>query len=138
MVKKYSFLFFHGEYVREVSGQVFVYFSSYVDLLARFAGYAVDDDSLELVGHGVPGVVVWPLPKSFMAVWRLPEAPFTCIQPIPLSCALRNSAFGLQVRVIRRQYTEDMHVNRSLMLKYRFCVFFSALDCKNAGGPALG
>ena len=38
-----------------------------------------------------------------MAVWRLPEAPFTCIQPIPLSCALRNSAFGLQVRVIRRQ-----------------------------------
>ena len=39
-----------------------------------------------------------------MAVWRLPEAPFTCIQPIPLSCALRNSAFGLQVRVISRQY----------------------------------
>ena len=64
MVKKYFFLFFHGEYVREVSGQVFVYFSSYVDLLARFAGYTVDDDSLELVGHGVPGVVVWPLPKS--------------------------------------------------------------------------
>ena len=41
---------------------------------------------------------------SFMTVWRLPEAPFTCIQPIPLSCALRNSAFGLQVRVISRQY----------------------------------
>ena len=35
-------------------------------------------------------------PGSFMAVWRLPEAPFTCIQSIPLSCALRNSAFGLQ------------------------------------------
>ena len=33
------------------------------------------------------------------------EAPFTCIRPIPLSCALRNSAFGLQVRVISRQYT---------------------------------
>ena len=37
---------------------------SYVDLLARFAGCTVDDDSLELVGHGVPGVVVWPLRKS--------------------------------------------------------------------------
>ena len=33
------------------------------------------------------------------------RAPFTCIRPIPLSCALRNSAFGLQVRVISRQYT---------------------------------
>ena len=29
----------------------------------------------------------------------------TCIRPIPLSWALRNSAFGLQVRVISRQYT---------------------------------
>ena len=44
-------------------------------------------------------------PGTFMAVWRLQEAPFTCIRPIPLSCALRNSAFGLQVRVISRQYT---------------------------------
>ena len=42
-----------------------------------------------------------------MAVWRLRGVPFTCIQPIPLSCALRNSAFGLQVRVIRRQYTKS-------------------------------
>ena len=46
-------------------------------------------------------------PGSFMAVWRLPEAPFTCIRPIPLSCALRNSAFGLQVRVISRYSIAD-------------------------------
>ena len=31
-------------------------------------------------------------------------APFTCMRPIPLSCALRNLAFGLQVRVISKQY----------------------------------
>ena len=49
-------------------------------------------------------------PGSFMAVWRLPEAPFTCNRPIPLSCALRNSAFGLQVRVISRQYTKSTKV----------------------------
>ena len=40
-----------------------------------------------------------------MAVWRQTEVPFTCIRSILLSCALRNSAFGLQVRVISRQYT---------------------------------
>ena len=33
------------------------------------------------------------------------RVPFTCIRPIPLSCALGISAFGLQVRVISRQYT---------------------------------
>ena len=37
-----------------------------------------------------------------MTVWRQPEAPFICIRPIPLSCTLRNSAFGLRVRVISR------------------------------------
>ena len=41
-------------------------------------------------------------PGSFMTVWRQPEAPFICIRPIPLSCALRNSAFGLRVRVISK------------------------------------
>ena len=45
-----------------------------------------------------------------MAVWRLPEAPFTCIQRILLSCTLRNSAFGVQVRVISRQYTSVMFI----------------------------
>ena len=37
-----------------------------------------------------------------MTVWQQPEAPFKCIWPIPLSCALRNPAFGLQLRVISR------------------------------------
>ena len=41
-------------------------------------------------------------PGSFMTVWRQPGAPFTCILRIPLSCAPRNSAFGLRVRVISR------------------------------------
>ena len=41
-------------------------------------------------------------PGSFMTVRQQPEAPFICIMPIPLSCALRNSAFGLRVRVISR------------------------------------
>ena len=45
-----------------------------------------------------------------MAVWRLPEALFTCIRPIPLSCTLHNSAFGLQVRVISRQYTYNTYM----------------------------
>ena len=37
-----------------------------------------------------------------MTVWRQPEAPFVCIRPIPLGCALCNPAFGLRVRVISR------------------------------------
>lgn len=37
-----------------------------------------------------------------MAVWRQPEVPFICIRPTPLSSALRNSAFRLRVRVIRK------------------------------------
>ena len=46
-------------------------------------------------------------PGSFMTVWRQPEPPrpFMCIRPIPLGCAL-HKAFGLQVRVIGRQYTK--------------------------------
>ena len=36
---------------------------------------------------------------SFMAVWQRPGAPFTCIQPIPLSCGLRKQG------LISRQYT---------------------------------
>ena len=42
-----------------------------------------------------------------MTVWRQPEAPFICIRPIPLSCTLRNSAFGLRVRVISRHTYRD-------------------------------
>ena len=38
------------------------------------------------------------------------EAPFICIWPIPLSCALPNSAFGLPVRVISRQHTYTVEV----------------------------
>ena len=45
-----------------------------------------------------------------MAVWQLPEALFTCIRPIPLSCTLHNSAFGLQVRVISTQYTYNTYM----------------------------
>ena len=41
-------------------------------------------------------------PGSFMTAWRQPGVPFICIWPVPLSCALRNSAFGLRVRVISR------------------------------------
>ena len=41
-------------------------------------------------------------PGSFVTVWQQPEAPFICIRPIPLSCALRNPAFGLRVKVISR------------------------------------
>lgn len=39
-------------------------------------------------------------PGPFTTIWGQPEVPFTCIGPIPLNCALHNSAFGLQVRVI--------------------------------------
>ena len=59
---------------------------------------------------------------SFMAAWRLPEAPFTSIWPIPLSCALRNSAFGLQVRVISRQYTKIVQLLTTK--KWSNCSFF--------------
>ena len=46
-----------------------------------------------------------------MAVWRLPEALFTCIRPIPLSCTLHNSAFGLQVKGDNsRQYTYNTYM----------------------------
>ena len=34
---------------------------------------------------------------------------FTRIRPIPLSCAFRNSAFGLQVMVISRRNTTIQH-----------------------------
>ena len=53
-----------------------------------------------------------------MVVWRLPEAPFTCIRPISLSCALRNSAFGLQVRVISEKW-EDLYKGIVLFRIYR-------------------
>ena len=49
-----------------------------------------------------------------MTVWRQPEAPFICIRPIPLSCALRNSAFGLRVRVIFSRHTYKSHIGREL------------------------
>ena len=38
------------------------------------------------------------------------ETPFTCIRPIQLSCALRNSDFRLQVRVISRHYYLAIHL----------------------------
>jgi len=40
-----------------------------------------------------------------MTVWQQPEVPFICIQPIPLSCALRNSAFGLRVKGDQHTHT---------------------------------
>ena len=53
-----------------------------------------------------------------MTVWRQPEAPLICIRPIPLSCTLRNSAFGLRVRVISRHTYKSsnlphIHLNHS-------------------------
>ena len=55
------FCFFMANMFLKLVGKFFFYFFSYVDLLARFVGYTVDDDSLELVEYGVLGVVVWPL-----------------------------------------------------------------------------
>lgn len=46
----------------------------------------------------------WCALGSFMALWRQPEAPYTNIWRIPLSCKCY-SAFRLQVRVMSRQYT---------------------------------
>ena len=59
-----------------------------------------------------------------MIVWRQPGAPFICIQPIPLSCTLRNSAFGLQVRVISRH--TYIHTERKTL--YDITVFKEYLD----------
>ena len=62
-----------------------------------------------------------------MTVWRQPEAPLICIRPIPLSCALSNSACNLQGRVISRQYTHTQYThsrgkNSSLRRAIGVCV----------------
>ena len=44
------------------------------------------------------------------------RAPFICIRPIPLSCALRNSAFGLRVRVISRHTYKANHIAQTSKL----------------------
>ena len=57
-----------------------------------------------------------------MTVWRQPEAPFICIRPIPVNCALRNSASGLRVRVISRH--TYIHLNdffRMLLYCLLYC-----------------
>ena len=65
-----------------------------------------------------------------MAVWRQPEAPLICVRPIPLSCALSNSAFSLQGRVISR-HIHSIHTLEEKILVcaepercvYVFCSF---------------
>ena len=60
-----------------------------------------------------------------MAVWRQPEAPLIGIRPIPLSCALRNSAFGPQGMVISRQYTHTQYTHtrgKNSSLRRAMCV----------------
>ena len=65
----------------------------------------------------------------FMTVWRQSEAPFICIRPIPLSCALRNSAFGLQVRVISRHtYVEQTHIHLFSCSFRALCISVDAIN----------
>ena len=62
-----------------------------------------------------------------MAVWRQPEAPLICVRPIPLSCALSNSAFSLQGRVISTQYTHTQYTHsreKVLVCSERFVYVF--------------
>ena len=55
----------------------------------------------------------------FKTVWRQPEVPFICIRPIPLSCALRNSAFGLRVRDLQNYRHTYIYIHA--MIKFSKC-----------------
>ena len=57
------------------------------------------------------------------------EAPFTCIRPILFSCALRNSAFGRQVRVISRHYYLAIHLPTHSLTYLPTCLRTYLLTC---------